>query len=54
MNKYAHISSNSLKPPSLALKDKQSPHTTNIPMKTIQYIDVYIQLRQGRQPQNSF
>lgn len=41
MNKYAHISPKSLKPPSLALKDKQNPHTTNIPMKTIQYIHVY-------------
>lgn len=41
MNKYAHISPKSLKPPSLALKDKQSPHTINTPMKTIQYIHVY-------------
>lgn len=41
MNKHAHISPKSLKPPSLALKDKQSPHTTNIPIKTIQYIHVY-------------
>lgn len=41
MNKYAHLSPKSLKPPSLALKDKQSPQTTNIPIKTIQYIHVY-------------
>lgn len=47
MNKYAHISPKSLKPPSLALKDKQSPHTTNIPMKTIQYIHVYNYVKEG-------